>query len=180
MSEWQQRLSDEASQLLARFRANDTVQAWEHKYHALADRERVAVNTLLLFISLLLLYRLLLVPAWHYFDAASKAYQRQLEGYQWMLSKEPEVQTLLSSEAQAPRGSLLSLASTTAKQHNLSFNRFEPIGEDRVRLWLERVEFNQVVAWLGQLEADEGVSAVDISLDSSSPGYVSVRLTLQG
>jgi type II secretory pathway component PulM len=70
--------------------------------------------------------------------------------------------------------------SPSLKKHNLNFSRFEPLDGDRVRLRLEQVKFNDVVSWLTELEAEKGVSAVDISLDSASPGYVSVRLTLQG
>ena len=75
---------------------------------------------------------------------------------------------------------MLSIASATAKNYELSFSRFEPIGDDRVRLWMEQIKFNNLVSWLGELETNNGISAVDISLDSASPGYVSVRLTLQG
>ena len=48
------------------------------------------------------------------------------------------------------------------------------------RLRLDQVEFNALVSWLGVLESDKGIVAVDISLDAASSGYVSVRLTIQG
>ena len=57
---------------------------------------------------------------------------------------------------------------------------FEPVGDDKVRLRLDQVEFNALVSWLGVLESDKGIVAVDISLDSASSGYVSVRLNIQG
>ena len=49
MSELKQRLSDELDQLLARVRANKNFQELEHKYHALTERDRLALNVLCCF-----------------------------------------------------------------------------------------------------------------------------------
>ena len=180
MSELKQRLSDELDQLLARVRANKNFQEFEHKYHALTERDRLALNVLVLFLSSYLFYQMVLSPALGYLNSASKSYERQLENHEWMVKQEPIVKEMLSVKGTEREGSLLSVASSTAKKYNLNFSRFEPLDGDRVRLRLDQVKFNDVVSWLGELEADKGVSAVDISLDSASPGYVSVRLTLQG
>ena len=180
MSAFTERLNDEFEQLLARVRGNKSVQELEQKYHSLSDRDRMAVNILSFFLLIVLLFKMILLPALGYLNSSSRAYQSQLDDYEWMVAKEPEARKQLESSGSSLEGSLLSLASSTAKNHQLTFNRFEPIGNDRVRLWLEQVKFNDIVNWLGELEAEKGVSAVDISLDSASPGYVSVRLTLQG
>ena len=180
MSELKQRLSDELDQLVARVRANKSFQELEQKYHALPDRDRLALNVLVLFLLTYLFYQMVLSPALGYLGSASKSYERQLEGYEWMVAQEPVVKEMLAETGTQREGSLLSVASSTAKKHNLNFSRFEPLDDDRVRLRLEQVKFNDIVSWLGELESEKGISAVDISLDSASPGYVSVRLTLQG
>lgn len=180
MSTFTDRLNNEFEQLLARIRSNNSVQELEKKYRSLSDRDRMAVNALSFFFILILLFKMVLIPALDYLNSSSRAYQSQLDDYEWMVSKEAETRKLLENTGSSLEGSLLSLASSTAKNHQLTFNRFEPIGDDRVRLWLEQVKFNDIVNWLGELEAEKGVSAVDISLDSASPGYVTVRLTLQG
>ena len=180
MNELQQRLNDEFDQLIARVRANQNFQQLEQKYHALPDRDRNALNVLVFFLSVYLLYQMVLSPALGSLNAGSKAYQRELENYEWMVAQEPKARSMLESQGVEREGSLLSIASATAKNYQLNFSRFEPLGDDRVRLRLEQVKFNDVVNWLGELETEKGVSAVDISLDSAAPGYVSVRLTLQG
>ena len=97
-----------------------------------------------------------------------------------MLEQQPIVKEMLAIKPAVREGSLLSIASATAKQFDITFNRFEPVGDDKVRLRLDQVEFNALVSWLGVLESDKGIVAVDISLDAASSGYVSVRLTIQG
>lgn len=180
MSQLTQQLNDEFDQLLARVRANKSFQELEHKYNALTERDRTALNALVFFLAIYLLYQLVLSPALSYLNSASQSYERELENHDWMVAQEPKIRAMLDTEGGERDGSLLSIASATAKNHQLNFSRFEPLGDDRVRLRLDQVEFNAIVNWLGELEAEKGVSAVDISLDSAGPGYVSVRLTLQG
>ncbi len=180
MSELKQQLSDEFDQLVARVRANKGFQELEQKYHALTERDRLSLNVLVIFLLSYLFYQMVLSPSLAYLTSASQSYERQLESYEWMVAQEPLVKEMLVDTSAEREGSLLSVASSTAKKHNLNFSRFEPLDGDRVRLRLEQVKFNDIVSWLTELETEKGVSAVDISLDSASPGYVSVRLTLQG
>ena len=175
-----EQLREEATQLVGRVRANQNYQELEQRYNGLSDRDRVAVNVLVLVVALFLVYQLVLSPAMGYLTKAGQSYQRELENREWMVKHEPEVRQRLTVESSVREGSLLSIASATAKNYELSFSRFEPIGDDRVRLWLEQVQFNNIVSWLGEMQTQNGISAVDISIDSGSPGYVSVRLTLQG
>ena len=96
-------------------------------------------------------------------------------------ANEEAAKALVATSPTQREGSLLSVASNVAKNHELSFTRFEPDSDQRVRLWLENVKFNSVVSWLGEMEQSQGVSATDISVDGgTAPGYVNVRLTLQG
>ena len=180
MSELKQRLSDELDQLVGRVRANKGFQELEQKYHALTERDRLSLNMLALFLLSYLFFKMILSPAFGYLTSASQSYERQLESYEWMVAQESIVKEMLINTSTEREGSLLSVASSTAKKHSLNFSRFEPLDGDRVRLRLEQVQFNDLVSWLSELENEKGVSAVDISLDSASPGYVSVRLTLQG
>ncbi len=167
-------------QYWAEFRSHKAVIELENKYHSLPERDRHAVHGLAVVIGLFILYQFIVSPGLGYFGNARAQYQKHYDDYHWMETVAPEVKKKSSSNDSKRSGSLLSVASGTAKKFNLSFNRFEPIGDDRVRLYLERVQFNDVVRWLGALETDMGVSAVDISLDSAGPGMVNVRLTLQG
>lgn len=176
-----ERISEEWVQTMIRLRSNRSYQDLETRYRTLSDRDRLLVNVLAVVVGLLFLYQLIISPAYNYLGNASSKYKNKLEGYEWMESKKEETKALLAVKTSEREGSLLSVASNTAKGHNLSFTNFEPEGDERLRLRLENVKFNDLVAWLGELEVSQGVSAVDIAMDSgTSTGYVNVRLTLQG
>lgn len=180
MNELRTRLEDEWDQLVAKIRTSKFYQDAEQQYMALSDRDRILVNILALVFGVFLLWQLVIGPAFGYLNSARDAYAKQLENHEWMQTNAELAREKIAASSGDREGSLLSIASATAKSYDLSFSRFEPIGEDRVRLWMDQVKFNDIVNWLGELETDKGVSAIDISLDSSTPGYVSVRLTLQG
>ena len=180
MNELRERLEDEWNQLVVKIKTSQLYHEGEQRYHALGERDQILVNILAVVLGIFLLWQVIIGPALNYLVDAKDDYYKQLENFEWMqLNSEAAKERLASSGADRD-GSLLSIASATAKTHELSFSRFEPMGDDRVRLWMEQVKFNNVVNWLGELESNNGISAVDISLDSSAPGYVSVRLTLQG
>ena len=65
------------------------------------------------------------------------------------------------------------------RRGRLTLQRFEPSGENAIRLWLEDVPFASVAAWLEQLRNDHGVVIDQAAMDrDEQPGTVSVRLTL--
>lgn len=180
MNELKQRFEAELEQLMLRVRGNRLYQQMLQAYLRLSARDRLAVNILTLLMAFYLIFSVILSPALKHLFTAEKNYQQQIENHAWMLEQQPIVKEMLATKPTVREGSLLSIASSTAKQFDISFNRFEPVGEDKVRLRLDQVEFNSLVSWLGVLESDEGIVAVDISLDAASSGYVSVRLTIQG
>ena len=180
MNELKQRLESELEQLMLRVRGNRQFQQMLQAYLRLSARDRLAVNILTLLVSLYFITSVLLSPALKHLFTAEKKYQQQIENHAWMLEQQPIIKEMLAIKPAVREGSLLSIASATAKQFDITFNRFEPVGDDKVRLRLDQVEFNALVSWLGVLESDKGIVAVDISLDAASSGYVSVRLTIQG
>lgn len=180
MNELKQRVETELEQLMLRVRGSRQYQQMVQVYLRLSARDRLAVNILTLLLTLYFIFSFILSPALKHLFAAEKNYQQQVENHAWILEQQPIVKEMLATKPRVREGSLLSIASSTAKQFDISFSRFEPVGEDKVRLRLDQIEFNALVSWLGVLESDKGIVAVDISLDAASSGYVSVRLTIQG
>lgn len=180
MSKFTEQLSQDWAQSVERFQNSKLYQDAEARYVSLSDNGRVLVNVGALLLVLLLTYRLIVAPAMSFFSDAKQDYQKNLADYEWMEAKKPEVQNLLEKPQSTREGSMLAVASNTAKKYSVNFSKFEPMEGDRVRLWLDSVEFNNLVSWLGELEKSSGIGAVDISIDSAQPGYVSARLTLQG
>lgn len=77
--------------------------------------------------------------------------------------------------------SLLAVVDQTGKAAGLGngIRRVQPDGDDRVRVWLEDVPFDNTIRWLDRLQRREGltVETADISADSK-PGTVEARLGL--
>ncbi len=79
--------------------------------------------------------------------------------------------------------SLLSLVDQTAKRSGLgsAVKRVEPDGSDKVRIRLERVNFDKMMRWLEGLQSKHAVSIDTITVDQhQDSGMANVRLTLKG
>jgi len=74
---------------------------------------------------------------------------------------------------------LMALVTRSASESGLSLQRFEPSGENAIRVWLEGAPFTEVANWLERLNTSHGVQIDQASMDrQNDPGIVSVRLTL--
>ena len=59
-------------------------------------------------------------------------------------------------------------------------SRIQPDGDSRVRVWLEDVSFDALLAWLADLEQHQGVRVGTADIDKTSgQGLVDVRLSLE-
>lgn len=68
---------------------------------------------------------------------------------------------------------------SSAEAAGLSLSRLEPEGE-RLRVTLEEASFAQVVLWISDLEAEQGVALAAIEMDRrTAPSVVSARLLLE-
>lgn len=91
---------------------------------------------------------------------------------------------LVARNLTAPRPvrSLFALVDGTARTAGLmtAQTRIEPLGEDRVRVTMDAVDFNQLAAWLEGLDRDEGVDIDEWSVDRAlAPGVVNASMTLR-
>ncbi|WP_421620800.1 type II secretion system protein M [Alkalilimnicola ehrlichii] len=78
-------------------------------------------------------------------------------------------------------GSLLGRVDRSAGDYGLGerLERLQPDGDQRVRVWLERADFDQMLYWLDAL-AETGVRVHALSLEPlDAPGRVNARLTLE-
>lgn len=87
------------------------------------------------------------------------------------------------SPTPATGGSLTRIVDTTVKHNQLSMSRFQPSSSGDVQVRFENALFNNLVAWLNELEVENGVLIKDLSITpGSGTGLVnvSVRLSLNG
>jgi general secretion pathway protein M len=165
--------------LASRFMASDTGQRVLGWYDTLGDRDRLALRLLGAFLGAVLLYVLILAPAIGQGDRAWDRLQEERALLGWLRAHQGEVSG--SGAVQAREQPVATLVNSSAQENKLTIRRYEPAGEDGIRVWLEGAEFNAVVKWLYQLEGSSGIRAVEFTVErDAQPGRVNARLTLQG
>ncbi len=138
-----------------------------------------------------LLIMALLVSSWLSFvedvERMREVVSEQRVVSQWMESAAQEALLLRKGGNQkrvANSGaSLLSLVDQTARRSGLgsAMTRVEPDGSDKVRIRLERVNFDKMMRWLEELQTKNEVSIDSITIDQHQDnGMANVRLSLKG
>lgn len=158
------------------------------QYDQLPRRDQQALGALAVAVFLAILYFAVWQPAAEFQEQSASARENAGELLAWMQANEQTIRRLggAGSDTQAAAvdkpadgRALMALVTRSAGEAGLSLQRFEPSGEDAIRVWLENAPFAEVAAWLERLSADHGVVIDQAAMDrASEPGRVSVRLTL--
>lgn len=78
------------------------------------------------------------------------------------------------------RLSLSKMVDQAAARQGLRVSRFQPGKDNDAQIWLEKVEFNKVLAMLDQIETQYGLTVEKASINSAkTPGRVSARVRLK-
>ncbi len=153
-------------------------------FHGLAPRDRLALQVLAAALGCFLLYLLVWSPASAYRAAAVARSEQAYADLRWMKENEALARRLQEQNpalrARVDNGqSLLSLVSASAQRQAIELQRFEPKGDDRINIWLDRVEFNRMMLWLESLHRETGIVVEQIAVDKTDvPGLVTARLSL--
>jgi general secretion pathway protein M len=132
----------------------------------------------------LVIYALILDPLLSGLSHRRQAVAEQRSTLAWMQQAVGQVAQLRSAGPRAANlggRSLLGLVDGSAREAGLggALKRVKPDGSTGVRVWFEGVRFDDLVGWLGRLEAQQ-VSVRSITLDRpGEPGRVNAQLTLE-
>ncbi|GGE78639.1 hypothetical protein GCM10011533_33720 [Streptosporangium jomthongense] len=158
------------------------------QYDQLPRRDQQALTVLAIAVFLGFLYFAVWNPVASFHDQAAASKENASELLAWMQSNEAVIRRLSDSsagpasatgEVPADGRALMGLVTRSARESGLTLQRFEPSGENAIRVWLEAVPYSQVAAWLEMLNGKHGVVIDQAALDrAGEPGRVSVRLTL--
>lgn len=157
------------------------------QYDQMPRRDQQALTVLAIAVFVGILYFAIWQPASEFHDNAIAERQNAAELLAWMEANETTIKRLGTAGGQTGQGSadladgraLMALVTGSAREAGLSLQRFEPSGENAIRVWLEDVPFAEVAAWLERLNSGHGVIVDQASMDrADEPGRVSVRLTL--
>lgn len=153
------------------------------KWEGLEAREQQSLKILAAACVIFFAYFALWMPAKAYMDES----QRMLEERAELLDLVRSSRSVLAKASSNSTNSgailnsqqLVSTVTNLAKRQNLSLKRFEPSGENKVKVWVEEVSFDVLVSWLSALETSVNVKVEQISVEKQErPGVVSARLTL--
>lgn len=157
------------------------------QYDQLSRRDQQALLVLVVAVFLGLLYFAIWVPATSFHDSARAERENAAELLAWMQANETTIKRLGNAQGEGSRGTsdvpdgraLMALVTRSARESGLALQRFEPSGENAIRVWLEDAPFAEFAAWLEQLNSSHGVIIDQAAMDrADEPGRVSVRLTL--
>lgn len=175
--------------MMDKIRENPSVRKLIAQYDHLPRRDQQALTALAVALFLAIIYLAIWRPVSSFHSEAVAARQSAESLVVWMEENRETIDRIAatSGSGSEPSGTriedgraLMSTVTRSAGDAGLSLQRFEPSGEDGIRVWLDNVPFNQVAAWLETLNSDYGIAIDQAALDrGKSPGQVSVRLTLE-
>lgn len=158
------------------------------QYDQLPRRDQQALSVLAVAVLLGILYFGVWRPATEFHSQAVGERDRATELLAWLEANHQSLERLSSTgtsqgaagaDTPADGRALMALVTRSASEAGLSLQRFEPSGEDAIRVWLEGVPFTEVASWLERLNTGHGVRIDQASMDrQNDPGIVAVRLTL--
>lgn len=174
--------------MLSRIKDQPAIRKLVAYYDQLPRRDQQALMILAVAVLLGLLYVALWRPAAVFHEQSEAARDNAGELLAWMQANEQTLQRLgnagnisgaASAQKPADGRALMALVTRSAGEAGLSLQRFEPSGEQAIRIWLENAPFAETAAWLERLHGSHGVIIDQAAMDrAGDPGRVSVRLTL--
>lgn len=165
---------------------NDQLNQVRAKYYGLPERDRLSLVVLFVFISTVAFYYFVWTPISDGLDSAKSRYENKASLVQWMKDNEKVAKQASRNKGKAKgnarRGKpLLTVVNQTSSQKNLKVKRVEPKGEDGIRVWMDKVPFNDLMSWVSMLSTQYGVTAVNISMEKQKEiGLVNASLILKG
>ena len=149
-------------------------------YHSLGNRDRTAVHLLVAFLLASLFYLVVWQPIHDYNEASKSSFVRQSSLLEWMRqNEEAALRSGPATRTERGGGSLLGLVASSAKQHNITLNRYQPEGSDAVSVTLNDESFDRLIAWLDELNRTQGVTVRQFNVNGrNESGRISGRVLL--
>ncbi|HQQ63372.1 MAG TPA: type II secretion system protein GspM [Pseudomonadales bacterium] len=156
------------------------------RFDALPSNDRRALLVMFAVVGLLLVY-LSLSMSRQYQKSAITQYKTMKENVAWIAVNIDALKQVSAAEAsskntapavaQSSDASLINIATTTAKPLGITFKRFQPEGDNGLRLWIEAAEFDKLLRWIVVLkEQDISLDQLDVDRLEKQQGMVDARI----
>ncbi|WP_334078861.1 type II secretion system protein M [Microbulbifer sp. M83] len=161
----------------------EKIEQLQQRWRALPPNDQRALGALTLFLGGMFLVYGLFMPAKHFFDDARARAEESRELVAWIESQRPVLEQLdpvAGAITEQGAGTLLQRVTAAAERHQITIKRFEPEGQGRIRLWIERARYEDLRPWFNTL-IEQKFMLRTVNLDAlPEEGMVSARLTLEG
>lgn len=155
---------------------NPVVQQASGWYNGQNQRDQLIVKAVLALLVLALVIVLVYAPLLKGKKNAQAELQRNLTTYNLIASNAGKFGRASASGNQT--GSILASVTNQAKAQNINLSRYEQDGSN-LRVWLDRVVFDDAISWLETLESKHSIVVSQITVDATnSVGRVDIRATL--
>jgi general secretion pathway protein M len=153
------------------------VRAWLDN---LEERERRLVYAAAGLAGIALVYLVLVLPFQTATHRAAQRLEKKQSDLAWMREVAPRVSSAGASGSASTGESLVVLVDRTAREAGLgnSLRDQSPDQNKALRLRLEGVQFDAMIAWLASLQSRHGVNIDAAAIDGTGPGVVNASLTL--
>jgi general secretion pathway protein M len=163
---------------------NETVDQYRRRYLSLPPRDRALVNITVVTLFLMFVWLAVVAPAQRMRGEAALKLSGQQATLQWVRENEARALAIAGKTSASPRKSgqsLMAAVTSSSGQMGLTLKRYEPEGQEKLRVWLENQSFNKTIQWVDSLQRQHGMSVVNIAIDASSqPGLVNAKIVLRG
>ena len=154
------------------------------RFDELSQREQLTLIVGGVALALMLFYTLIWAPLSDERNRLHHQVKAQQETLSWMTQASAQVKNSgTSGRTSAGSGeSLLTLVDRSAKTAKMggAIKRIQPDKDGSVRIWLEGVNFDLMMQWLGGLSKDKGVVLAEVNVERfESSALVKSRLTLK-
>jgi len=156
---------------------NPNVQAAVQWYQSQNARDQLIVKLVACFVALALAFVIVYAPLIRDHRSLQQQLDKSLSTYN-MLAENAGKFGSVNSVSSAPKGTLLSKVTQQARLDGIALSRYEQDGNG-LRIWLDRVAFDDAMGWLEKLEVSSGIRVSQINVDrAQGSGRVDIRATL--
>lgn len=172
--------------MLENFKRMPLLQKLTAFYDQLSTRDQRALQVLALAFAVTVAYLGVWRPISDFRAEAMADMESSRELLEWVRSQETAARAVAEMDSEpGQQGSLgdanlLKTVTDSADSSGMPLQRFEPSGDDAMRIWLEDVPFTDLTQWLAHLESKYGIAVDQASLDrADDPGLVDANITLE-
>ncbi|MFT5716112.1 MAG: general secretion pathway protein M [Oleiphilaceae bacterium] len=171
--------------MLDTLKQNSIVLDLQKQYETLPMRDRNILKIAIVVLSICILYFAMWVPANNYMVNAQKDLAQNTKLLQ-LVKQNKALLTALSRTSGSSSGKksltsqqLVSSVTNLAKKNGVMLKRFEPSGDNKIKVWVDNASFDKMITWLTALKTSLNIVVEQISVEKDDvEGQVSSRLTL--